>query len=262
MSSADMQNSPGGDPVVLRVGSVRLSYGDRQVLRDVDLTVRRGEFWFLLGPNGVGKTTLLRAVLGVLPPQGGRIELCQELRDGRRIGFVPQRCSLKPTLPMSVSDFVLLGLARTGISRGEAKANLAWALEEVGLGDKALADYWSLSGGQRQRALVARSLVRRPDLLILDEPTNGLDLPAEESFLLLLSDLNRGHGITVFVVTHTVGLAARFATHVAIISGGRLLAGRKETILVGENLREAYGVDVVVSYDDPHQPTVRIRSVQ
>ena len=235
-----------------------LGYRGREVLHDVDLKVRRGEFWFLLGPNGTGKTTLLRTILGVVPPLSGALELSPALGAGRRIGFVPQRCNLKPTLPMTVAEFVRLGLTGTRIFAAAARSNVAWALGEVGMSEKAGADYWSLSGGQRQRALVARGLVRRPDLLILDEPTNGLDLPAEESFLALVSKLNRDRGITVIIVTHTIGLAARFATHVALIQGRSVLSGRKEEVLVGRNLRQAYGVDVEVSYGGSSQATVRV----
>lgn len=244
--------------VVLAARGLRLGYPGRDVLRGVSLTVRRGEFWFVLGPNGTGKTTLLSAVLGVLKPLSGSIELSERLGDGRRIGFVPQRCNLKATLPMTVADFVRLGLTRTGISRREGRQNLAWALEEAGLAGKGRADYWSLSGGQRQRALVARGLVRRPDLLILDEPTNGLDLPAEESFLTLVARLNRERGITVILVTHAVGIAARFGSHAALIRGGTVLAGPLDAVLAGPILSEAYGVGMKVLRNGGSHPTVSV----
>jgi ABC-type Mn2+/Zn2+ transport system ATPase subunit len=245
------------DAAVLVVRGLRLSYDGLPVLDEVHLTVRRGEFWFILGPNGTGKSTLLRAVLGVISPAGGHLELAPELASGRRIGFVPQRCDLKPTLPMSVSEFVLLGLAGTYARRSESRENLKWALEEVSLQDKEGESYWSLSGGQRQRALVARGLVRRPDLLILDEPTNGLDLPSEESFMALVEKLNRELGITVLLVTHAIALAARFATHVALFHGGRVLAGSKEEVLTSRNLSEAYKVSVPLSCQDPAHLNLR-----
>ena len=246
---------------VLVVRGLRLSYDGLPVLDDVHLTVKRGEFWFILGPNGTGKSSLLRAVLGVLTPAGGRLELAPELASGRRIGFVPQRCDLKPTLPMSVAEFVLLGLAGTHARRAESRRNLKWALEEVGLQDREGDSYWSLSGGQRQRALVARGLVRRPDLLILDEPTNGLDLPTEEAFMALVEKLNRERGITVLLVTHAIALAARFATHVALFHGGRVLSGPKEEVLTSRNLSEAYEVAVPLSCQDPAHLTRRDGSI-
>ena len=244
--------------IVIEARGLRLGYGSKCILEDSDWSVSRGEFWFVLGPNGTGKSTLLKAVLGVIAPQGGSLSLSQDLGSGRRIGFVPQRCDIKATLPLTVAEFIRLGLTRTGIGRAEAQRNLAWALEVVGLADKAGHEYWSLSGGQRQRALVARGLVRRPDLLILDEPTSGLDLPVEESFLDLVARLNRELGITVIAVTHAIALAARFGSHVALFSRGRLRCGPKDEVLVGKNLREAYGVDVEVTYDAAGHAAVRV----
>lgn len=246
------------DRIVFEARGLKLGYGGRAVLRDVEWTVRRGERWFLLGPNGTGKTTLLKAILGVRKPLGGRLVLAPDLSSGRRIGFVPQRCDFKATLPLTVADYVRLGLTRTGIRRGRARENLRRALDEVGLLAMGETDYWSLSGGQRQRALVARALVREPDLLILDEPTNGLDLPAEESFLELVARLNRERGITVLLVTHTVGLAPRYASHVALIRQGVVLTGSTESVLTGANLQAAYGVEVSISFDGAHRPAVRI----
>jgi zinc transport system ATP-binding protein len=248
-------------PVVLQADALELGYGGQTILTEIHWTLREGEFWFLIGPNGTGKTTLLRAVLGALRPRSGTMDLSPKLGGGRRIGFVPQRCELKPTLPMTVSDFVRLGLTGTGIPRREASENLRWALQEVGLEHRERADYWSLSGGQRQRALVARGLVRRPDLLILDEPTNGLDLPSEESFLALVEKLNREHGITVVLVTHAIGLAARFATHVALVREGRVLTGRTEDVLVASQLRSAYGVSVDVTHGKDGSVGVRVGSI-
>jgi ABC-type Mn2+/Zn2+ transport system ATPase subunit len=236
---------------MVRFAGVDLGYGPRSVLTGVDLPIRRGDLWFFAGPNGEGKTTLLRAILGSLKPRTGRLEIDPGIARERRIGLVPQRCEIRRTLPVTVADFVLLG--RTGMrverrgrrAAGEA-ADLAWVLDTVGLAGKTRDDYWSLSGGQRQRALVARALVRRPELLLLDEPTNGLDLAAEEAFLELILALNRERGITVVFVSHVLALAARLATHVALFHGGRVIAGRREEVLTLPNLQAAYGVGVEV----------------
>jgi ABC-type Mn2+/Zn2+ transport system ATPase subunit len=238
--------SPGADTAILARG-LALEYPGRPVLREVELQVRKGEFWYFVGPNGSGKSTLLRAILGSISPSQGSLELAPSLTSHRKIGFVPQRCDLKPTLPMTVSEFVLLGLAGTRISRREARANLAWALEKVGLPEKADQDYWSLSGGQRQRALVARGLVRRPDLLILDEPTNGLDIAAEETLVRLVVSLNHDTGVTVIFVTHVIGLPLRFGTHTALFHGGSITSGRREEVLTDSLLGEAYGTEIRLS---------------
>ncbi len=233
------------DPdLVIRAKGLSLGYGRGRVLEGVDIEIRRGELWFFIGPNGTGKTTFLKALLGVLKPRSGTLEVVPELASRRRVGFVPQRCDVKPTLPMTVSEFVLLGLEGTQSGRDEARGSLAWALERTGLAKRSRRDYWSLSGGERQRALIARGLVRRPELLILDEPTNGLDAAAEEALVELVAALNRDPGMTVLFVTHVIALAARFASHVALFHEGRVTAGPRGAVLTGPRLREAYGVDV------------------
>jgi len=232
--------------VVLSTRGLTLAYGQRTVLEDATLEVRRGEFWFFVGPNGSGKTTLLKAILGVLEPRAGELSLDPLLAPRERIGFVPQRCDLNPTLPTTVREFVLLGLVGLRVHRSDERERLAWALAKVGLAAMASRNYWALSGGQRQRALVARTLVRRPSLLILDEATAGLDVPTAEELLHTVTELNRADGLTILFVTHDLTLAARHATHVALFAGGRVTAGPGRDVLSPENLRRAYGVPVEV----------------
>jgi ABC-type Mn2+/Zn2+ transport system ATPase subunit len=226
---------------VLETHELSLGYGQKTVLRGVNLAVRAGEFWCFLGQNGVGKTTLLRAFLGLLQPQAGRLLFHPELGRRECMGFVPQRCDLNPTLPITVREFALLGLVGIRAKRTQQQQRLAWALEKVNLSGRADTDYWSLSGGQRQRVLVARALVRRPTLLILDEPTNNLDLSIEDTFLQTLSTLHAEERNTVLLVTHNVHIAARYATHIGLIAAGTLVPGPREQVLTTHNLERAYG---------------------
>jgi ABC-type Mn2+/Zn2+ transport system ATPase subunit len=211
------------------------------VLRAVNLEVRAGQFWFLLGPNGSGKTTLLRAIMGQLRPAAGRLELHPMLRDRAAIGFVPQRCEPNPILPTTVREFVSLGLVGIRAEEAERRQRLAWALAHVGLEDLERQSYWELSGGQRQRALVARALVRRPRLLILDEPTNTLDFLIERAILDLLAALHREECTTVLFVTHALHVAERYATDVALFGGGVVEAGPADALLRPEHLARRYG---------------------
>jgi ABC-type Mn2+/Zn2+ transport system ATPase subunit len=233
--------------VIVRTAGLRLGYGRRVVLTHVDFQMRPGEFWFFLGPNGEGKTTMLRAILGMVRPQAGQLWVHPELGQRERIGFVPQRCDINPTLPTTVREFVLLGLVGIYTDRREAAVRLGWALERVGLGGLEGKDYWSLSGGQRQRALVARALVRRPSVLVLDEPTNGLDLAAEDAVLRFLAELNRKEQQTLLFVTHNLAIAARYATHIALFHAGEVVSGPRQEVLNRQTLERIYGVAVEIS---------------
>lgn len=244
--------------IVLKATGLTVGYARRTVLESVTVECRKGEFWFFIGPNGSGKTTLIRAILGILRPWGGQLWLHPELARREGIGFVPQRCDLNPALPTTVREFVVLGLAGLRLGAKEEAERLDWALHEVGLEGMAKRDYWSLSGGQRQRALVARALVRRPNLLILDEPTNGLDLSTEDSFLRLLADLNRREHLTLFFVTHDIAIAARYATHLAFFYSGSVESGPREQALNRAVLERVYGVGVEVTRDPSGAVAVRV----
>jgi ABC-type Mn2+/Zn2+ transport system ATPase subunit len=232
--------------VVVQAEGLTLAYGTQTVLAHLDLTIRGGEFWFCLGPNGVGKTTLMLAILGRVEPRQGQLWLHPQLASRSHLGFVPQRCDLNPALPTTVREFVQLCDVGLHLSRRERRERLAWALDSVGLGHTARQSYWSLSGGQRQRALVARALIRQPRLLLLDEPTNNLDLPTSEGLLQLLANLNQRDGLTLLFITHDIAMAARYATHALLLHGGRGLSGLVDDVLTPAHLARAYGVRMAI----------------
>ena len=223
--------------IVLQTTNLSVGYGNFVVLGRINLTIRTGELWFVLGRNGAGKTTLLQTLLGLLKPQTGR--LYRHIPNG--VGFVPQRCDINPTLPITVREFVGLGLVGTGLNRATRREYLDRALSMLDLDQLVQKNYWTLSGGQRQRALVARALVRRPALLILDEPTNNLDLTAENDFLQTLTDIHRQENNTCLFVTHNLGIAERHATHIGLVAQGTLIAGPKAEVLNESNLDRVYG---------------------
>lgn len=244
MSGADF----GAPSTLMTLTGVTVGYNGDAVLHEVNLTIRRGEFWFFLGGNGAGKTTLLRALLGLVPPLAGRIDASANGSLFRQVGFVPQRCDLNPSLPTTVREFVLLGLVNLHVTGAERIRRLCWALDAMGLSGLERRSYWTLSGGQRQRCLIARALIRDPNLLVLDEPTTGLDPRAEHGLFETLRKLNQSQGRTVIVVTHDIGLALRYGTHVAFFHEGNVEAGPVEAILTRERLQRAFGPVATTSY--------------
>jgi len=247
------------DPeVVVQAEALTLAYGSQTVLAHLNLSIRSGEFWFCLGPNGVGKTTLMQSILGNVKPRQGQLWLHPQLVNRSRLGFVPQRCDLNPALPTTVREFVLLGDVGLRLSRRERRDRLAWALDSVGLGHAVQQSYWALSGGQRQRALVARALIRQPRLLLLDEPTNNLDLPTSDALLQLLVDFNQRDGLTLFFIAHDVAMAARYATHALLLHDGRGVSGRVDEVLTPDHLSRVYGVHMTIDRNLSGVVTVQV----
>lgn len=245
---------------LLAAEDLSIGYGRRCVVRGVNLVVRRGDFWFLLGPNGAGKSTFARAVLGFLSPQAGRLKLDGGLKRGESIGFVPQHSALLPTLSTTLGEFVGLGFAAMKVARADRDERVAWAIDAVGLAGLEGHDVHDLSGGQRQRAMVARALVRRPQLLVLDEPTSNLDPASQEALLVVLARLRRESGLTLLFVCHDVAVAARYATHVAFFHDGVVEAGDRSLLMQPDVLPRVYGLDLRVILDAEGHATLRIES--
>lgn len=253
--ASDERPSGQGAPVVA-VEQVTLGYGRRVVLRDVSLEIRQGEFWCLLGANGEGKTTLIKALLGAVRPIRGRIALRGDFQNRRRLGFVPQETEVNPSAPVTVHAFVSGGLVGLGVDVTAAERRIRAVLDLMGITTLRNRSLWALSGGQRQRALVARALVRDPLLLIVDEPTAGLDLAASSGLLEIITGLSRDKGITVVFVTHDLSMAAKRASHVALFKAARMIAGPLEATFTAENLQRTFGVGVELGRDEHGLMTV------
>ncbi|MEE9275055.1 MAG: ABC transporter ATP-binding protein [bacterium] len=242
-------NSP--DPIV-SVEGVSFRYGGgEEVLRNVSLEVGSGVFLGLLGPNGGGKTTLVRLLLGQLRPLRGRIRVlgrpAHDLGDRRlQIGYVPQRSRAERAFPATVRDVVLMGaISQAGLGRRmgeEARRRSAQLIERVGLAPAADRTISEVSGGEIQRAYIARALMPRPRLLILDEPTSEVDAPGKEQIVALLQDLRRELDLTLMMVSHDVALIASAASRIACLDGELHFHDWTER-LTDEALRRAYRCD-------------------
>ena len=244
------------DPIV-EVQEATFAYGRNTILESVEMQIHDSEFWCFIGPNGEGKTTLIKALLGALRPKRGLVRLRADFARRTRIGFVPQSCDLNPSVPTTIQSFVTQGTAGLAVDESKLRRRVQKSLEVMGVHRIRERSIWRVSGGQRQRAMVARALVRDPLLMIVDEPTAGLDLAASLGLLKTITDLNRQHRITVVFVTHDLQLAGRYASHVAVFKNRRVTCGPVGDVLTGENLERAFGVPTEVRAEASGGFTVR-----
>ena len=243
---------------LIELVDVDLSFGDVRALEGITLTVARGDFLGLIGPNGSGKTTLLRVLLGLTTPDRGQVRLFgqppAEFGEWRRVGYVPQRLAIDATLPVTVDEVVRTGLLGAGW-RGRRAASLPARVDEVlarvGMAPQLHARIGALSVGQQQRVLIARALVSEPELLVLDEPTSGVDPEAQTSFYELLHDLHRSHGVTLILVSHDIGVVAKEVTRLACLNRRLVFHGPPADFLGDDAaLAALYGPAVrVVTHD-------------
>lgn len=218
--------------VLFELQGAAIGYG-RPLIEGLSLSIGKGEFWGIFGPNGAGKTTLVKVLLGVLKPLAGNVWRAA----GLRLGYVPQLSSVRDSLPLTVRQVIELGsLDLSGLPR------CSETLERVGLADLENQRFSDLSGGQKQRVMVGRALHRRPHVLILDEPTNGVDIPTRHALMDLMADLHRG-GVTLLLITHLLNEIGPEVSHFLWIDGRESLciAGDRETILRDSRLSQVYG---------------------
>ena len=205
-------------------------HGARRVLHGVDLSVRAGEIVTLVGPNGSGKSTLLRTIIGALVPSAGKVTRAP----GLRIGYVPQALPVDPHLPLTVRRFLSL-------PRRVADAQAEAALLRAGLPSVGPRQLGDLSGGQRQRVLLARALLNDPQLLILDEPTQGLDQPGSAAFYRQIADIREQTGCAVLMVSHELHVVMAASDRVICLNGHVCCEGHPEHVASAPEYRALFG---------------------
>ncbi|HSH79409.1 MAG TPA: metal ABC transporter ATP-binding protein [Herpetosiphonaceae bacterium] len=256
---------------LIELNAVSFGYGDTPVLEDICLHLHPGQFAALVGPSGAGKTTLLKLILGTLAPVRGEVRV-----DGRvlqagarpRVGYVPQLETVDWNFPVTVEQVVLMGrVRRSGIwpwPRAEDRRRVHGVLERLGIAGVAGQHIRNLSGGQQQRVFLARALIAEPDLLVLDEPTTGVDMRTAENVLHLIGELNC-QGMTILMTTHDLNAAAAHVPWVVCLNRRIVAQGPPDLIFTPETLNATYQGDMLVLRQDgmlfvqqrPHGHTYR-----
>lgn len=216
---------------MVRVDNLCVRLGDHVVLSDVSFDINHGEIAAVIGPNGSGKTTLIRAILGLIPLEKGTVNL-----DTDQIGYLPQRFPIDPEFPITVFEFLEL------TKKDKHHANLTTKLEEVGLTPAILKKrLGSLSGGQLQRVLIAQATIHNPPLLILDEPSTGIDIVGEKQFYDLIRCQRDNHGTTVILVSHDLSVIANVVDQIVCVNKRLVCFGPPKKALTQETIFELYG---------------------
>jgi len=219
---------------ILEVERLFVSFGKTDVVRDLSFSVEAGTSVAIIGPNGSGKTVLFKALVGALPYRG-RLHWAA----GARIGYVPQKLDLERDLPITGLD-----LLRAKVKVTRSGEDVVSAHRDVGLGDEIGKPIGSLSGGQFQRLLVALALIGHPSVLLLDEPTAGVDEPGQERLHELVRRLHEERGLSVLLISHELSVVYRYADNVLCLSYPRANFGPPRTILTPDLLNEIYGAPV------------------
>jgi ABC-type Mn2+/Zn2+ transport system ATPase subunit len=240
---------------LLSINGLEVRYDNRSVLRDVDLTVGRGTTVAVIGPNGSGKSTLLGVIAGLVAPSGGRVEV-----DRGAVALVLQATDVDRSLPITVQETVRMGRyphrGMFGRFRAEDHRAVARAMARTNVADLAARQLHELSGGQRQRVLVAQGLAQEAELLLLDEPVTGLDLPSQQVILDVIAE-ERAAGRSVIFTTHSLEEAAT-CDLVVLLAGRMVVAGPPSLVIDDAHLHEAFGTMVLrlpsgeLLLDDPH----------
>ena len=243
---------------VIRLDGVNFAYGQAPVLVDASLAVAAGDVVSVLGPNGGGKTTLLRLILGLEKPQSGTIEVLGTTpeRARPRVGYMPQQLRYDTKFPITVLQVVLMGLLRHGHfwNTRQDKAAARTALEQVGLSDQEGRQFATLSGGQRQRVLIARALVTGPEILLFDEPTSMVDAATQQGFATTLERIREK--CAVVIVSHDMGFVSRLVDRVVLVN--RTVKSEDIGNVSGRSFEEIYGEALrVVGHHHEHAEDAR-----
>ncbi|MBN1233126.1 MAG: metal ABC transporter ATP-binding protein [Candidatus Coatesbacteria bacterium] len=252
---------------IVKLDNVFVKYSSIIALENVTLEIEEGSFCTVIGPNGSGKTTLLKCIIGITKPSSGTIKVfgIEATKLGKKrldIGYVSQSINIDFNVPISVFDFVLMGrYSHIGMFRyplKEDKNKVIEAMEMVEIKDLANRKLIALSGGQKQRAFLARALVNNPRLLLLDEPTTGVDTKSTDNFYMLLKSLHN-NGITIILVSHDIGVVASFSKKVVCLNNYLVAHDVPEKVMNESDLQTMYGKEASFFHHHDVTPHIVVR---
>jgi zinc transport system ATP-binding protein len=224
--------APGAAPLIAGAG-ICVRFGTQDVLDHVDIEVRAGEIVTLVGLNGSGKSTLARALMGLVPLTAGRVER----KPGLRVGYVPQSAARDPALPLTVARFVAL-------AGPASRAAIVAALDQLGIAGLANAQISTISGGEMRRALIARALIRAPELLVLDEPMSGVDVAGQVELYRIIGKIRRTRGCGILLISHDLHLVMAETDRVICLNRHVCCAGAPKLVLGDPGFAALFGQDV------------------
>lgn len=247
---------------IIQFSQASFSYNGHLALEDLSLDLHEGEFVGVIGPNGSGKTTLLKALLGLIHPVSGGLQIfdcaCQALRceHRARIGYLPQKEKIDPNYPITNWEVAMMGrYGALGLMKRPSKQDreiVMDTLDAVGMADLKDHAFGHLSGGEQQRILIARALAQRPEILLLDEPTTGIDAPTQRRLVELICKVHKTYHLTIVLVTHDINMISGIAETILLLKTKLYAKGPPAEILTKEILSPVYGEEIIIAKRNQH----------
>jgi len=232
---------------ILEIKNLKVELDNKIILNNINFELEKGDILAIIGPNGAGKTTLLKAILGLIPYKGEIKYKNDEVKKYlSEISYVPQRFEFDKSIPLTVEEFLSLTLKKID------KNKIEDTVKEIGIFNLLNKKIGDLSGGELQRVLIAKAVIEGPELILLDEPTTGIDIEGEKKFYELISHLNKDHKITIIFVSHEINIVYNFSNKVVCLNKDLLCFGPTEKVLTENTIKSLYGEEAIYKLHEHH----------
>lgn len=228
---------------IISINNLTYKFNNFIALDKINLDIKQGEIVAIIGPNGSGKTTLIKNIIGVYQPFSGSVRILdtEPAKVVKKIGYVPQKFEFDHDVPLTIHEFISLEKCHDS---HHGPANISQALKDVGLSGMGKHKLGELSGGQFQRVMIAKAILHEKSILILDEPSSGIDMVGERTIYDLIKKINQSRDVTCLLVSHELNIVSKYADTVVCLNKQMICAGRPEKVVTPENLQRLYGLDV------------------